>query len=225
MLAFYRSNPHCIPDGKDLITDADFLFPNFIANYLPVGICGLVIAAIFSAAMSSLSSGVNSTAAVITTDIIPWLTKKVATDSIRLKQARWFSFAAGILAVILSLTMPNVPGNITEMTAKTSNLLSTPLFNLFFMAMFISYATPFGTIMGSIYGGCAAYIIAFWDVMTGQPGVTFLWICPASLFVSIGASLLFSLIPTKGKGVRTHVLWSILLLLPVVLIIGYLWLM
>jgi len=225
LLAFYRSNPHFIPDGKDLITDADFLFPNYIANYLPVGISGLVVAAIFSAAMSSLSAGVNSTAAVITTDIIPWLTKKVATDSIRLKQARWFSFIVGILAVILSLAMPNVPGNITEITAKTSNLLTAPLFNLFFMAMFISYATPFGTIMGSIYGGCTAYIIAFWDVMTGQPGVTFLWICPVSLIVSIGASLLFSLIPSKEKGFWTYVLWSIILLLPVVLLIGYLWLM
>lgn len=81
LLAFYRTNPHFIPDGKDLITDADFLFPHFIANFLPVGVVGVVIAALFAAAMSSLSSGINSTAAVITTDIIPWLKIKTKKNS------------------------------------------------------------------------------------------------------------------------------------------------
>ena len=225
LFSFYRMNPHTIPDGKDLITDADFLFPNFIANYLPVGISGLVVAAIFSAAMSSLSSGINSTAAVITTDIIPWLTKKRFEDSKRLKQAKWISFIVGVLVVAISSTMAHVPGNITEVTAKTNGLFVCPLFNLFFMALFVSFATPFGTIMGSVYGVAVAFIIAFWDVMTGQPGLTFLWIGPASFAVSIGGSMLFSLIPTKGKGALVNAVWSVVLLSPVVIVISVIWLM
>ncbi len=220
LLSFYRTNPHCIPDGKDLITDADFLFPNFIANYLPIGASGLVIAAIFSAAMSSLSSGINSTAAVFTTDILPWLTGKLYSDNRRLRLAKWCSLVVGILVVIISSTMSHVPGNITEVTAKTNGLFVCPLFNLFFMALFIPFATGFGTILGSIYGVAIAFIIAFWDVLTGQPGVTFLWIGPASLVVSIGVSMLFSLIPIKGKGAFAYTVLSILLLAPVVILIG-----
>ena len=215
LLSFYRVNPQCIPDGKDLITDADFLFPNFIANYLPLGASGLVIAAIFSAAMSSLSSGINSTAAVITTDILPWLTKKTFSDSRRLALAKWCSLIVGVLVVVISSTMGKVPGNITEVTAKTNGIFVCPLFNLFFMAMFVRSATPFGTIMGSIYGVATGFVIAFWDVLTGQPGLTFLWIGPASLAVSIGVSILFSTIPTRGRSSAFRLGLSILLLLPV----------
>lgn len=217
LLGFYRTNPNLIPDGKDLITDADFLFPHFIANHLPVGVAGIVIAALFSAAMSSLSSGINSTAAVITTDIIPWL--KIKAQNIdKLKLARWSSILIGLLVVAVSTTMEYVPGNITEVTAKTNGVFVAPLFNLFFMAMFVRFATPFGTIMGSIYGIALAVLIAFWDLLTGQPGVTFLWIIPASLVVSIGLSMLFSLIPLKGKGWKATLVWSFILICPVVLV-------
>ncbi len=219
LLGFYRTNPNFIPDGKDLITDADFLFPHFIANHLPVGIAGIVIAALFSAAMSSLSSGINATAAVITTDIIPRLRIKVQNID-KLKLARWSSVLIGLLVVAVSTTMEYVPGNITEVTAKTNGVFVAPLFNLFFMALFVRYATPFGTVMGSIYGIAVAVLIAFWDLLTGQPGVTFLWITPASLVVSVGLSMLFSLIPLKGKGWKTNLVWSIILICPIVL--GYL---
>ena len=217
LLAFYRMHPNLIPDGKDLITDADFLFPHFIANHLPAGLSGVVIAALFSAAMSSLSSGINSTSAVITTDIIPWLKKK-REQSDNLALAKWCSLIVGLLVVSVSSTMEHVPGNITEVTAKTNGLFVAPLFNLFFMAMFVRSATTFGTIMGSIYGIAVAAIIAFWDLLTGQPGVTFLWIGPLSLVVSIAASMLFSFIPTKGKGWKYISIWSLVLILPIILI-------
>jgi len=217
LLGFYRTNPNLIPDGKDLITDADFLFPHFIANHLPIGVAGIVIAALFSAAMSSLSSGINSTAAVITTDIIPWLKIKMQNID-KLKLARWSSILIGLLVVAVSTTMEYVPGNITEVTAKTNGVFVAPLFNLFFMAMFVRYATPFGTIMGSIYGIAMAVLIAFWDVLTGQPGVTFLWIIPASLVVSVGLSMLFSQIPLKGKGWKATLVWSFILICPIVLV-------
>ncbi|MCD6598695.1 MAG: sodium/solute symporter [Bacteroidales bacterium] len=217
LLGFYRTNPFFIPDGKDLITDADFLFPHYIANHLPIGLAGIVIAALFSAAMSSLSSGLNSTAAVITTDIIPWLGKSMQNIN-PLKLARWSSLLIGILVLGVSTTMRYVPGNIMEVTAKTNGVFVAPLFNLFFMAMFIPYATPFGTIMGSIYGIAIGVLIAFWDVLTGQPGITFLWIIPASLVISIGASMLFSLIPLKGKGWKATLIWSFMLMLPIALV-------
>ena len=220
LLSFYRANPHYIPDGKDLITDADFLFPNFIANHLPIGAAGLVIAAIFSAAMSSLSGGINSTAAVITTDIIPWITGKRGTDKSHLRLAKISTLVVGILVIAIGSTMGRVPGNITEMTAKTNGLFISPLFNLFFMALFVRFATPFGTIMGSVYGFFFAFFIAFWDVLTGQPGLTFLWIGPGSLAVAVGMSLLFSLIPTRGKRFRIKLLLGIVLMIPIIAVLG-----
>ena len=114
--------------------------------------------------------------------------------------------------------MGHVPGNITEVTAKTNGLFVSPLFNLFFMALFVRSATGFGTIMGSIYGVAVAAVIAFWDVLTGQPGVTFLWIGPMSMVVSICVSILFSLIPIKGKGWKVILVLSVVLIVPIILI-------
>ncbi len=219
LFSFYRRQPWLIPDGLDIVSDADYLFPNFIANHLPIGISGLVIAAIFSAAMSSLSSGVNSTAAVFTTDIMPWLTKRDFTDSQRLKLARKSSFFVGVLVVIISAFIGGVPGNITEVTTKTNGLFVCPLFNLFFMALFVPFATPFGTIMGSIYGVAIAVIVAFWDKLTGGPGVTFLWIGPSSLVVSICVSMLLSLLKTRGKSIRYLFGLGLTLLVPALLAI------
>ncbi len=216
LLAFYRAHPNFIPDGKDLITDADFLFPHFIANFLPVGLGGIVIAALFSAAMSSLSSGLNSTAAIITTDIIPWVTK-TARNADKLKMAKWCSLSVGLLVLVISTLMQYVPGNINEVTAKTNGIFISPLFNMFFMALFVRFATPFATIMGSIYGLAAGALIAFWDLLTGQPGITFLWIGPVSLFVSIATSIVLSLIPVKGKSWKIKLMWTIIFIFPLII--------
>lgn len=223
LFRFYNVFPQYVPDGRDLVSDADFLFPNFIANHLPAGISGLVVAAIFSAAMSSLSSGINSTAAVITTDIIPFFRKSFDAERSSLRLARWSSLAIGVLVVAISTTMAHVPGNIFEVTSKTNGLFVAPLFNLFFMALFVRYATPFGTVMGSIWGLAFAVIIAFWDVLTGGPGITFLWILPGALVVSITTSMLLSLIPTRRMSVTVRTVLATVFLVPPLAIFFFIW--
>ncbi|HDY90106.1 MAG TPA: Na+:solute symporter, partial [bacterium] len=214
LLKYYLINPHFIPDGKNLISDSDFLFPHYIVNFLPVGITGLVVAGLLSAAMSSLSSGLNSTATVITTDFALYVKKLKQEKNNTVTFARVISIVVGILAVSLSLLMDKIPGNIIEVTAKTSNLFVAPLFNLFFMAMFVPFATPMGTITGAIYGVASAFLLAFWDVFTGRPGWSFMWILPVPLTISIFFSVLFSLLPTKGKKISVQCAWSVGLLIP-----------
>src|SRR5699024_2291510 len=65
LFAFYQAQPALLPAG----VEGDAVFPYFIVHELPVGITGLVIAAIFAAAMSTLSSSLNSSATLILQDI------------------------------------------------------------------------------------------------------------------------------------------------------------
>lgn len=65
LLRYFQSQPDLLPPGKTLREAADNLFPRFIAFHLPPGISGLVVAAMFAAAMSSIDSGVNSITAGI----------------------------------------------------------------------------------------------------------------------------------------------------------------
>ena len=70
LLAYYQARPDMVPEGSSVSGDADRLFPHFIVNGLPAGISGLVFSALLAAAMSSLSSGVNSCCTVITVDFL-----------------------------------------------------------------------------------------------------------------------------------------------------------
>src|SRR5690606_6733811 len=65
---YYQDFPPNLPGGRALGHDEEF--PYFIIHHLPVGVLGLVIAAIFSAAMSTLSSSLNSSASATVNDLI-----------------------------------------------------------------------------------------------------------------------------------------------------------
>lgn len=161
LLGYFEAHPDLVPDGKSLKADADKMFPHFIAFHLPVGVSGLVVAAMFAAAMSSIDSGVNSITAVVMTDGFDRLGEGELTEQQRVKLARWLAFGIGGVAVIGSSVMGRVPGNITSVTSKTSNLLTTPIFGLFFFALFVPFASPKGTLIGAFFGTLAAVLVAF----------------------------------------------------------------
>ena len=73
MLSYYQAVPDALPNGIERVTSekfADQAFPHFIATALPTGLTGLVIAALLGAAQSTLDSGVNSLAAVLSNDVL-----------------------------------------------------------------------------------------------------------------------------------------------------------
>ncbi len=76
--------------------DTDYVFITFIMNYLPVGMVGLLIAVIFSAAMSSTSSELN---ALATTSVIDLYKRSVATD----KSDKHYLFASKFLTIVWGL--------------------------------------------------------------------------------------------------------------------------
>jgi solute:Na+ symporter, SSS family len=161
LLGYYEANPAALPAGASLKANADELFPHFIAFNLPPGISGLVVAAMFAAAMSSIDSGVNSITAVVMTDILDRYGMAPKNDREHVRVARWMAFAIGSVVVVSSSLMDAVPGNITAVTQKTSNLLTTPIFGLFFFALFVPFASPAGVWIGTICGTTTAVLTAF----------------------------------------------------------------
>lgn len=157
------------PDGGSVIdqyrshlkNNADDLFPRFIANHLPVGISGLVVAAMFAAAMSSIDSGVNSITAVVMTDFLDRLGIGPKTERGHMLTARGLALSIGIFVISCSSLMKYIEGNITTVTNKTVNLLTGPIFALFFFALFVKRARPLGVWIGVICGTIVAISIAF----------------------------------------------------------------
>ena len=157
LLSFFSAHPDRLADGHSIYSEADKLFPRFVVVGLPIGMSGLVIAGLLAAAMSSLSSGVNSSAAVICEDFVRRLTRKASSETAQVQLARWVSVAVGVGIVALSTFVEGVQGNMFEVIYKVVNLFVAPLFFLFFMAIFVKRANTVGTWLGAIAGIATAF--------------------------------------------------------------------
>ncbi|HBG26541.1 MAG: hypothetical protein A2Y10_01090 [Planctomycetes bacterium GWF2_41_51] len=101
LFAFYHTGGNVLPDT---ITKGDQVFPYFIATQLPVGLKGLIIAAIIAAAMSTLSSSLNSSATVLLLDFIKWM-KPDLSEKKSLSFLRWTTVVWGGLSIIFAVLM------------------------------------------------------------------------------------------------------------------------
>jgi SSS family solute:Na+ symporter len=161
LLAYFQTHPNALPSGWNLKQNADDMFPRYIAYHLPIGISGLVVAALFAAAMSSIDSGVNSITAVVMTDFLDRFGLRPKTDRAHVWIAQILAFSIGAIVVIGSSYVGIVKGNITAVTQKTTNLLVTPIFALFFFALFVPFARPKGVWVGAMCGTATAALLAF----------------------------------------------------------------
>jgi len=196
LMAYYQAHPELIMKGKTLASAADSLLPHFIIHGFPIGISGLVFSGLLAAAMSSLSSGINSSSLVVINDFIVRFKKQELSQETQIKWARIISLAIGVTIILLSLVMDNVSGNLIEITFKTVNLLVAPLFVPFFMAMFVSRSTENAVLIGTITSALTATFISFSSELFGLV-ISFLWILPGSFAVGVLVSYLLSLLLPK----------------------------
>ena len=194
LLGYFQANPQLLPAGMALKENADKIFPHFIAFHLPPVVSGFVVAGLFAAAMSSIDSGVNSITAVVMTDFLDRFGLKPDSERKHVLYARGLALTIGVIVVLCSTLIEYVPGNITAVTTKTVNLLTVPIFLLFFFALFVSFANPIGVWIGVSCSVITAVLIAFSGPIfgmneLGRDPVSFQWISPAALVVGISVGL------------------------------------
>ncbi|SHN33098.1 transporter, SSS family [Cyclobacterium lianum] len=197
MFAFFSKNQHFLADGQSFSEQSDTLFPRFILLGLPIGISGLVIAGLLAAAMSSLSSGLNSVSTVISEDIFNrFFKRKVALSfSGSLQQVKMLSYLTGLIVIGLSFFVGSVQGNLFDIVIKVTHLFVAPLFVLFFMALFIPFASESGTFIGGIVAIIVAVGISFY----GIGGITVLWVLPFSFLSGAVVACTLSFIEKNSK--------------------------
>jgi SSS family solute:Na+ symporter len=204
LLAFFQARPELLAQGQSVQTSADQLLPRFLVIGLPQGVSGLILAALLAAAMSSLSSGINSSCSIVTVDFVQRFrgaNASPAEPAAQLRLARYISWGIGTVVVLLSSGSQWVPGNLLEVTYRVVNLLTAPLFLLFFMALFVPWATTWGTLAAAALSVATAVAIAFYDL----GGLSFLWVIPGSLMVGVAAGMILSCLgaPRQTLGTQT----------------------
>ena len=198
LFAYFNANPQLLAAGETVQGSADKLFPHFILIGLPVGITGLVIAGLMAAAMSSLSSGVNSSCLIIGKDFIGRFSKRQYSEKQQVHMSKIISLIVGAIVILGSLVVGNIKGNLLELTYKTVNFLVAPLFIPFFMAMFVKSSHERSVFWGTVLSALTAALISFSQEIFNVK-LPFLWITPGAFIVGICASWLFNYIMPRKK--------------------------
>jgi SSS family transporter len=142
--AFYRAHP----DALDPVGKIDEIFPWFIANELPVGVSGLVIAGLFAAAMSTLDSSMNSMATALTTDFYRRLNPHAAEHRC-LALAQWLTLVLGVVGTACGLYMAWLGStSMWDQYTKIIGLFGGGLAGLFAVGIFTRRATGPGALCG-----------------------------------------------------------------------------
>ncbi|MDD2237987.1 MAG: sodium/solute symporter [Kiritimatiellae bacterium] len=130
IFAFYTQFPGLQPSEAA----GDRIFPYFIMHQLPNGISGLLISAVFAAAMSSLDSGLNSLATVIVHDFCRPFRRVPRSEQHDLRLARGLTLALGVTATGIAFFVSGMAG-IVEAFATFMSLFSAPVLALFLLGM------------------------------------------------------------------------------------------
>ena len=112
----------------------DWMMPVFIVNYLPTGLTGLLVVAIMAAAMSSLSSAINSLAAVTTEDICRMKGSDVS-DQQYMRFARLAGIGWGMVTLLLSFYAGDIAPTIIEAINKIGSVFYGPVLATFLLGI------------------------------------------------------------------------------------------
>jgi SSS family transporter len=148
LFAFYQSNPQKL----DPTITTDQIFPLFIAMEMPVGVAGLIVAGIFSAAQSTVSTSMNSIATTLVTDFMRPL--KICQDEKGyLKAAKRTTFFIGTLGTLLGLVFVNPEiKSLFDTFIKIIGLFMGVLGGLFLLGFLTRKANSTGAMTGAILG-------------------------------------------------------------------------
>ncbi len=189
------------PDFMALIPGhkPDLMIPIFIRDYLPHGIIGILIVAILSAAMSSLSSTINSLSAVSVEDFIA--RGKKLEHSKYVRYSRIMALYWGSVCIILAFFTGNIADTVIEAINKVGSVFYGPILATFVAAILIKRVHALGANIG-LMTGVAVNIFLWLEV--GDNLFWFWWNAIGAL-ITLSVALLVSVLvkrPVKDTGLQ-----------------------
>jgi len=155
-------------DPTQEVNDKDYVFISFILQYLPTGLIGLLLAVIFSAAMSSTASELNALAATTTVDLYQ-RNKRGLSSSHYVKASKGFTLLWGIVAVLFA-SIGNLFENLIQLVNIIGSVFYGTILGVFLIAIFIDYVKGKAVFWAAILSETLILILFFMDV------VSYLWL-------------------------------------------------
>ena len=177
---------------KDTETnDKDYVFLYFIMNYLPKGILGLLLAVIFSAAMSSSASGLNSLAATTAIDIYK---RNVGTKSDKhyVYATQYFTLFWGIIAIGFAC-VSSLFENLIQLVNIIGSVFYGTVLGIFLIGFYINYIKGKAVFIGACISQLTIFYIFYLDV------VSYLWLNFIGALLTISLSLILQKVFNKSN--------------------------
>jgi Na+/proline symporter len=200
LFAFYSSHP----DKLDPTITTDQVFPLFIAREMPVGIAGLIVAGIFAAAQSTVSTSMNSTATTIVTDFLRPL-NVCKSEHGYLNAARVCTFSLGVTGTLLGLVFVNPAiKSLFDTFIVVIGLFMGVLGGLFVLGATTRLANASGAMIGALVG--AGVMFSLWKFSSINGYLYTACGISSCVVVGLAASLAFGRPPQDLAGLTIFTL-------------------
>ncbi|MPY88165.1 MAG: hypothetical protein GEU99_09600 [Luteitalea sp.] len=159
-------------DGRVL---TDRVFPTFIVTHLPVGLLGLVSAAVFAAAMSTLSSSLNSSAAAAVGDFYLPLTEGRRSDTHYLRVARWTTAFFGVVQLLVALAAIRLSQTVVNEVLGIASFSNGVVLGVFLLGTLTTHVSERAALVGITAGTLLMLVVKLatpiswqWYVLIGS---------------------------------------------------------
>ena len=187
LACFYELHPPATPFAKN-----DEVFAAFIVEYLPVGVVGITLAAVFSAAMSTLSSSLNSSATAAINDLYLPLLKEKPSAGHFLRMSRALTVLFGLIQIAVAMAGQFVSESVVNDVLAIAGFTTGPILGIFFLGVLTNSTTQRGALAGLLIGLAALLNLKFttalawpWFAIVGS-SVTFVAGLAATASFSLG---------------------------------------
>ena len=170
--------------GDQRYTDVNYVFPTFITTRMPVGLVGLMVAAIFVAAMSASGGELNALATATIIDFYRRHWVPDAPDAHYLRVSKLATVAWGLLACVVAIYAAN-QGSLIEVVNRYGSFYYGSLLGVFILAILTKRATAAGAFWG-LFAGVAVVLTVAWTLP-----IAFLWhnVIGAVVVVLVGMAI------------------------------------
>ena len=184
LYTFYKTHPQSL---DITMQQGDAIFPYFMMSQMPAGVAGLLIAAIFAATMSTISSNINSVSTAFSVDFIQRFRPSIK-DSTLLHVARWTCIVSGLMGLGIALLMATWDiASLLDYFNTILGLLTSGLGGLFVMAVFFPRIKGRAALTGFIAGELVVFLMYLYT------DVNFFLFGATGIVVSVITALMLSL--------------------------------
>ena len=188
LYSFYQYNP-----SETAASLPDRIFPTFVVRHLPHGVAGLMIAAILAAAMSNLSSALNSLASTTVVDFYgPFIRENVSPER-TLRFSRWMTVVWGVILVALAILSRHIH-SVLETGLTIASITYGSMVGVFLLGVLTRKANERGSICGMAAGLLSMLAVWYWSK------IAFTWYVLIGTAITFAVGYLMSLILREQPG-------------------------